>query len=314
MHDLVAIGEVMLRLSIPSPARIETVRQLDVQIGGAEANVAAALARLGLRTAWISAVPASAWGDRIRRELTGHGIDCRGVRVVDGARVGVYFLEFGTAPRPIRVLYDRRDSAFARITPEDVDWELVRRARLVHLTGITPALGPGPRAVVERALREAAAVSFDLNYRAALWTPAEARAFVETVLPGTRHVFMGEAEARTVLELTGSTEAVIEALARRAPKATIALLQGSEGSTVLAEGRLWRPGRTHTVQVVDPVGAGDAYVAGFLWATLGGRSPQAAVDAGAAVAALKCSTWGDVALIDARDVDDLMAGGSDIRR
>jgi 2-dehydro-3-deoxygluconokinase len=314
MHDLLAIGEVMVRLSIPSPARIETVRQLDVQVGGAEANVAAACARLGLRAAWISAVPANAWGDRIRRELTGHGVDCRHLCVIDGARVGVYFLEFGTAPRPIRVLYDRRDSAFVHITPDLVDWEPVRRSRLVHLTGITPALGPGPRAVVERALREATAVSFDLNYRSALWPPAEARAFAEIALPVARHVFMGEAEARTVFGLDGSAEAILASLARLAPKATIALLQGQAGSTVLADGRLWRPTRTHAVQVVDPVGAGDAYVAGFLWATLGGRGPQEAVDAGAAVAALKCSTWGDVALIDARDVDDLLTGGSDIRR
>jgi 2-dehydro-3-deoxygluconokinase len=285
-----------------------------VQVGGAEANVAAACARLGLRTAWISALPANAWGERIRRELGGHGVDCAHVPMVDGARVGVYFLEFGAPPRPIRVLYDRRDSAFARLTPEAIDWEPVRRARLVHVTGITPALGPGPRAIVERVFREAAAVSFDLNYRATLWSPADARAFVESVVPTARHVFMGEAEARTVFVLTGPTEASLDALARLAPKATVALLQGQEGSTVLADGRVWRPTRTHTVQVVDPVGAGDAYVAGFLWATLGGRGPQEAVDAGAAVAALKCSTWGDVALIDARDVADLPAGGADIRR
>ena len=314
MHDLVAIGEVMLRLSIPSPERIETARHLDVQVGGAEANVAAACARLGLRTAWISAVPANPWGDRIRRELTGHGVDCAHVRTVDDARVGVYFLEFGAPPRPIRVLYDRRDSAFARLVPEAIDWEPVRRARLVHLTGITPALGPGPRRVVERALGEAAAISFDLNYRAALWTPAEARAFIDVVLPAARHIFMGEAEARTVLGLTGPGDAIVEALSRLAPRATIALLQGAEGSVALASDRLWRPTRTHAVQVVDPVGAGDAYVAGFLWATLQGRGPQEAVDAGAAVAALKCSTWGDVARIDARDVGDLLAGGSDIRR
>jgi len=314
MHDLVGIGEVMLRLSIPSPARIETARQLDVQVGGAEANVAAACARLGLRTAWVSALPANAWGERIRRELTGHGVDCAHVRMLDDARVGVYFLEFGAAPRPIRVLYDRRDSAFARLTPEAIDWEPVRRARLVHVTGITPALGSGPRRIVEQALREGAAVSFDLNYRSALWAPREAQAFVESALPAVRHVFMGEAEARTVLGLSGAPEAILEVLGRLAPKATVALLQGQAGSTVLADGRLWRPSRTHTVQVVDPVGAGDAYVAGFLWATLNGRGPQDAVDAGAAVAALKCSTWGDVALIDARDVDDLLAGGSDIRR
>jgi 2-dehydro-3-deoxygluconokinase len=314
MHDLVAIGEVMLRLSIPSPARIETTRQLDVQVGGAEANVAAACARLGLRAAWVSGLPANAWGERIRRELTGHGVDCSHVRMLDDARIGVYFLEFGAAPRPIRVLYDRRDSAFARLTPEVIDWEPVRRARLVHVTGITPALGPGPRRIVEQALREAAAVSFDLNYRSALWAPRDARAFAEAVLPAARHVFMGEAEARTVMELSGSAEAIVETLGRLAPRATIALLQGQAGSTVLAAGRLWRPSRTHAVQMVDPVGAGDAYAAGFLWATLSGRGPQEAVDAGAAVAALKCSTWGDVALIDHRDVADLLAGGADIRR
>jgi 2-dehydro-3-deoxygluconokinase len=283
-------------------------------MGGAEANVAAACARLGLRSAWISALPANAWGERIVRELTGHGVDCASVRMVDDARVGLYFLEFGAAPRPIRVLYDRHDSAFAHLTPEAIDWEPVRKARLVHLTGITPALGPGPRRIVERTLREAAVLSFDLNYRNALWAPQDAQTFVQSALPAVRHVFMGEAEARTVFGLSGPPEAIVEALSRLAPKATIALLQGREGSTVLAEGRLWRPSRAHTVQVIDPVGAGDAYVAGFLWAVLAGRNPQEAVDAGAAVAALKCSTWGDVALIDARDVADLLAGGTDIRR
>jgi 2-dehydro-3-deoxygluconokinase len=241
-------------------------------------------------------------------------VDCAHVRIVDGARVGVYFLEFGAPPRPIRVLYDRRDSAFARLTPDALDWEPVRRARLVHVSGITPALGPGPRGIVERVFREATAVSFDLNYRATLWPPAEARAFAEAVLPAARHVFLGEAEARTVFGLDGPVEASLEALARLAPKATVALLQGASGSTALAGGRLWRPTRTHAVQVVDPVGAGDAYVAGFLWATLQGRGAQEAVDAGAAVAALKCSVWGDIALVDARDVADLLAGGADIRR
>src|SRR6266571_1454917 len=89
MHDLVTLGEVMLRLAVPSPARFETARQLDVQIGGAEANVAAACARLGLRTAWLSALPTNPWGARIRRELGGHGVDCAYVRNVEDARLGV---------------------------------------------------------------------------------------------------------------------------------------------------------------------------------------------------------------------------------
>src|SRR5438128_1432023 len=127
MHDLVTLCEVLLRLAIPSPGRFETARQLDVQIGGAEANVAAACARLGLKVAWISALPANQWGERIRRELVGHGVDCAHVRMTEHARVGVYFLEYGVPPRPVRVLYDRQDSAIARLTEGDVDWGSLRR-------------------------------------------------------------------------------------------------------------------------------------------------------------------------------------------
>jgi 2-dehydro-3-deoxygluconokinase len=314
VHDIVGIGEVLLRLSIPSPARFETGRQLDVQIGGAEGNVVAACARLGLRAAWISALPDNPWGERVRRELAAHGVDCAYVRVIPESRMGVYFLEYGVAPRPIRVLYDRRDSAFSRLTPETIDWEPVRRARLVHVSGITPALGDGARRIVERVLQETPAVSFDVNYRAALWRPEAARAFAEQVMPHARYLFLGQAEAETVFKLTGSPEATVEALSRLAPKATVALLQGQEGSTVLDGGRIWRPSRRHTVQVVDPIGAGDAYVAGFLWATLQGRSLQDIVDTAAAVAALKCSTWGDIALVSPRDVEDVLAGGPDVRR
>src|ERR671924_1050067 len=131
MHDLVTLGEVLLRLSVPSPGRFETAHRLDVQFGGAEANVAAACARLGLRTAWISALPEGPWGDRVRKELERHGVDCRYVHTMLSTRLGLYFIEYGAAPRPVRVVYDRRDSAFSRLTPDSVDWEPVRRARLV---------------------------------------------------------------------------------------------------------------------------------------------------------------------------------------
>jgi 2-dehydro-3-deoxygluconokinase len=314
MHDLVTLGEVLLRLALPSPARFETVRSLDVQIGGAEANVAAAAARLGVRVAWISALPDNAWGERVRRELTAHGIDCGGVRTIAGARLGLYFLEYGVPPRPIRVLYDRRESAFARLRAEDVEWEPVRRARIVHLSGITPALGAASRALADRAVAEAGELSFDLNYRATLWAPADARAFAMTVFPRARYLFVGAEEASTVFGLEGTPQATLEALARMAPKATIALMQGADGCTVLDGGRLLRPRRRYTVEVVDPIGAGDAYVGGFLWATLKGRDVPDAIDAGQAVAALKCSMWGDIALVSPRDVDDLLAGGPSVRR
>jgi len=314
MHDLVTLGEVLLRLSVPSPGIMENAHQFDIQIGGAEANVAAACARLGLRVAWISAVPDNVWGSRILRELSGHGVDCAYVSSVGGARLGVYFLEYGVAPRPIRVLYDRRDSAFTRLTVDMVDWKAVRRARLVHVSGVTPALGGSARALVHRLIEEAPACSFDLNYRAALWSSDEAYDFAVSILPRVSHVFLGQTEAHTVFRCDGAPEAMLEAIARLAPKATIVLLRGSEGSIALRDGAYWRPSINPDVKVVDPIGAGDAWVAGYLWATLRGEEIQAAVDAGATVAALKCSIWGDIALITERDVNDVRAGGPDVRR
>ena len=313
-HDLVTLGEVLLRLAIPSPARFETARQLDVQIGGAEANVAAACARLGVRTAWISAVPENEWGGRIIAELSGHGVDCSYVRRMPDARVGVYFLEYGVPPRPTRVLYDRRDSAFARLPVDVVDWRPVREAKIVHLSGVTAALGTSGRALVRKAIAEAQAVSFDVNYRAALWSPASARTFIDEVLPVARYVFLGESEARLVFGLDGSPEAVVEACARLAPNATITLLRGADGSITVDSERLIRPRRRHAVDVVDPVGAGDAFAAGFLWASLRNQSIDDVVDVANAVAAIKCSTWGDIALVTPRDVEEVLAGGPDVRR
>ena len=319
-HDLVGLGEVMLRLAARPPQRLEQASDLDVQIGGTEANVAAACARLGLRTAVISALPAEhAWGDRTVRELTGHGVDCRGVLRRPGQRMGLYFIEYGMTPRPVRILYDRRDSAFSRLVPEDVDWALVRGARLVHLTGVTAALGGNPRDVVRRAIAEAVGagvpVSFDVNYRSRLWSPKEARDFLGEILPRVRHLFIGADDAATVFELEGSPERVLEGLSGLAPTATIALTLGEAGAAVLTAGGIHRPSRRYVVSVVDRVGAGDAFAAGFLWATLIGRDAQQAVDAATALAALKCTIWGDVPIVSRAELEELLATDStEIRR
>jgi len=319
-HDLVGLGEVMLRLAARPPQRLEQAAELDVQIGGTEANVAAACARLGLRTAVISALPSEhAWGDRTVRELTGHGVDCRGVLRRPGQRMGLYFIEYGMAPRPVRILYDRRDSAFSRLVPEDVDWALVRSARLVHLTGVTAALGGNLRDVVRRAIAEAVGagvpVSFDVNYRSRLWSPKEARDFLGEILPRVRHLFIGADDAATVFELEGSPERVLEGLSGLAPAATIALTLGEAGAAVLTASGIHRPARRYVVSVVDRVGAGDAFAAGFLWATLIGRDAQQAVDAATALAALKCTIWGDVPIVSRAELEELLATDStEIRR
>jgi len=115
--DVVAFGETMIRLAVPTGERLETARQLEVGIGGAEANVLVALARLGRRTAWASVLPKQALGERIVRELAWHGVETSLVQWVEQGRVGVYYLDVGIPPRPTTVLYDRTGSAVAAVDP-----------------------------------------------------------------------------------------------------------------------------------------------------------------------------------------------------
>jgi 2-dehydro-3-deoxygluconokinase len=319
-HDLVGLGEVMLRLAAPPPLRLDQAISLDVQIGGSEANVLAAVSRLGLRTGLITALPAEhAWGDRTVRELCGHGVDCAGVLRRPGSRMGLYFVEYGPPPRAVRVLYDRRESALSQLVPDEVDWTLVRGARMVHLSGITPALGENLRTVIRRACREAQGagvpISFDVNYRSRLWSAKEARDFLAEILPAVRYLFIGSDDAATVFELAGAPETVLNGLRKIAPAATIALTLGEAGSAALAASVVHRPSRLYTVTTVDRVGAGDAFAAGFLWRVLQGRSVQEAIDAATALAALKCTIWGDIALVRAVEVEELLASAStEIRR
>jgi 2-dehydro-3-deoxygluconokinase len=200
-----------------------------------------------------------------------------------------------------------------------VDWALVRGARLVHLTGVTAALGGNLRDVVRRAIAEAVGagvpVSFDVNYRSRLWSPKEARDFLSEILPRVRHLFIGADDAATVFELEGSPERVLEGLSGLAPAATIALTLGEAGAAVLTASGIHRPSRRYVVSVVDRVGAGDAFAAGFLWATLIGRDAQQAVDAATALAALKCTIWGDVPIVSRAELEELLATDStEIRR
>jgi 2-dehydro-3-deoxygluconokinase len=314
VHDVVAPGEVMLRLASRTPIRLEQARELDVSYGGTEANVLCALGRLGRRTAWISALPRNVWGERLGRELVGHGVDVSPVVWRESGRIGTYFIEYGVAPRPIRVVYDRLGSAFSTLGEEEVDWSAVRRARVLHLTGIVPALGSRSRRLAERALEEGEAggalVSLDINYRAALWTPEAARACLEPWLARVGLLFVGIEDARRVFGLDGAPEAIAEALRSRAPRATVVLTLGDQGSLVLAD-RTYRPSRLYALDVVaDRVGAGDAFAAGFLHVWLEGREApdwQRAQDWGTALAALKCTMWGDIALVRPGEVEELMA-------
>src|SRR6185503_6441930 len=171
--SVVCFGELLLRLNAPDRELLLQSGQLRVYVGGAEANVAVSLSRLGHSTSMVSVVPDSALGAACIAELRRHGVGTEGVQRVSG-RLGIYFMASGAGHRPSEIVYDRADSAFARTTDESTNWNTtLAGAKWLHISGITPALGAGAAEATLRAARAARAagvsVSFDCNYRAKLW-------------------------------------------------------------------------------------------------------------------------------------------------
>ena len=306
--DVVTLGETMLRLSPPGAQRLEQAAQFDVYVGGSEANVAVGLARLGMRSAWIGRLPKNPLGRRVSSALSAQGVDVSAVVWADEGRVGIYYLEVAGPPRGSRVVYDRQGSAASELKPEEIDWDLFSRARHFHVSGITAALSASCAETVRQALIEArnrgASTSVDINYRSRLWSPDQARRVLQPLL-NVDLVFCTADDARTVFGEQGAPSEVAARLREDWGAKMVVLTLGSEGAVVSGADRLWR-GRGHELQTVDRVGAGDAYVAGFLYGYLKGDIDQAVAYAGA-MAAWKHTEPGDFCWASATDIEMMLA-------
>jgi 2-dehydro-3-deoxygluconokinase len=307
--DFTTVGETMLRLSVPEGERLERVEHLDVWPGGAESNVAVALSRMGFRAAWFSRLPDSPLGRRIGWAIHAGGVDTSAVAWTDDGRVGTYFVEYAPPPRRIEVVYDRKDSAAAQMTPEHIPWEFLLNTRMLHLTGITPGLSSSCLAVTaeacDRARHAGITLSIDVNYRAKLWTPSEA---AEALLPLLRRatlVICGEADAATLFGLEGEAEQVLRDLQRLTGSPMVVLTVGERGALAVTgdDKVLTQPAFPATI--VDRIGAGDAFSAGVLCGLLEG-SLEAGLRYGAAMSAHKLTTFGDMLCATRAEILELL--------
>lgn len=323
IYDLVTFGETMIRLTTTGASRLETTGTLEVAIGGAESNVCVALARLGRRVSWLSALPDNPLGKRIFNELRGHGVNTSRVVWSDTHRAGVYFMEMGARPRPTRVTYDRADSAVAMLKADAIDTEVVVGSRALHLTGITPALSASCAEICLRLAGKAIAASvpliLDVNYRSLLWTPAEAAEGLAELLEQTTIVLCGASDAQTIWGLSGEpSQVATELLDRSSAELAVVTLGESGVCAVSRSGDIFEQ-PSLAVEIIDPVGAGDAFAAGFLHAWLDNRDDiPSALRSGVALAALSMTIPGDLAIITPADLaatlDLLEGGGEDIVR
>ena len=320
-YDLVTFGETMIRLSPPGFRRLEQTTLLEVNVGGSELNVAVAAQRLGLRTAYVTRLTNNPLGRMIANKAREHGVDTSHIVWTDGDRVGVYFVEFGASPRPNSVLYDRRDSAMAKIKPGEVDWdEVFSQARHFHTSGITPALSPtAAEATVEavKAAKDAGlTVSLDLNYRARLWSQEEARKVMEPLTEQADILITTEEDTERVFGIKAeSYERVAELLAERFDLAAVAITiretpsvwRNTWTAIAYANGKLFR-GPKFEIEIVDRVGAGDSFAGGFLYGYLT-EGPEAGVNYGVAISALAQTNPGDLCWATKAEAERLLKGG-----
>ncbi|MBL7258571.1 sugar kinase [Paractinoplanes lichenicola] len=268
---VVTLGETMALVSVPADGLVRG--PAPIGLGGAESNVAIGLARLGTPVTWMSRLGDDGLGAYVRREIRAEGVTVLAAADPDAPTgLMVKELRHGT---PSRVRYYRSGSAASRLTPDDIPDELIAAADVLHVTGITPALGPGPRKTVEHAVEVARAagtlVSLDVNHRRTLWTDDEARSVLTTLLPSVDLLFAGVEEATMLLGSPGPQRDESElgaALASSGP-ATVVIKLGERGALAVSAGELVRAEASPRV-VVDPVGAGDAFVAGYLSALCDG--------------------------------------------
>jgi 2-dehydro-3-deoxygluconokinase len=297
MPDVVTLGECMAVLYPPEPVTLDDTKSLLLDIGGAEANLSIALCRLGRSARFISRVGDDPFGQRMRATLAAEGVDVSALATDSSAPTGVFFREW-LPDGARRVYYYRAASAASRLGPDDLRAELFAGARVVHLTGITPALSASCAAAVSRASELAhaagALVSFDPNYRPKLWSAEAARAALLPLLRQADIILMGHEDAVAVLDTAGDDEAALRAGA--ALGAQVVVLKCAErGAFARAEGRTIHAPAAPVERVIDPVGAGDGFDAGFLAGWLRGDSLEDALRLGARVGAASVQVLGDYA-------------------
>lgn len=227
------------------------------------------------------------------------------VWTADG-RVGTYFVEFGQPPRPTNVIYDREGSAMSEMTLSNFNLTLLDEIRLLHISGITPALSPACRALTEDVLRMAAERgvlrSLDVNYRAKLWSAAEARATLEPLCAGLDVLFITQQDILRLFNRRGAPEETLCWLQAQFKVGVAVLTMGEEGAMALdRDGRFYK-GQAEPTPEVDPLGSGDAFAAGFLYGYLTGGNLESALQLGVSAAALKRTIPGDLALISLEDI------------
>jgi len=292
MTGVLTVGETIALFRSEDAGTLSHERSMRLSIGGTESNVAIGLRRQGVRARWIGRVGHDPLGALITRELRAEGVDLTAI-TDDSAPTGIMVKE-NRAAGITNVMYYRAGSAGSRLSPADVPAEVIRKAALLHVTGITAALSESGLETVRHAVavaRDAGVlVSFDLNYRRALWDPEHAGEVYRELIASSDIVFAGADEAALAVGAAPPIP-LAERLVALGPAQAIVKL-GEQGAVAFVDGVAYKQDAI-PITPVDTVGAGDAFVAGYLAEVIAGNGPQARMLTAARTGAFACLSRGD---------------------
>jgi 2-dehydro-3-deoxygluconokinase len=311
---LVTLGEALAVMSAPEPGPLTVGTTLRLGLAGAESNVAVGVSRLGGSATWIGRVSDDELGELILRELRAEAVTALAVR--DPAPTSLLLRERRTVTHS-RTRYYRTQTAGGRLSPQDIPERIVAGAAVLHITGITPALGEGPAQAVRRAVDIATGagvpVSMDVNFRSLLWSEEEARHALLPLLRRSDLVFASPHEARLAVPEAGDDpQELARALCDLGPGGAVIKL-GAQGAFALLDGKPYQQPAA-PVRVHDSVGAGDAFAAGYLAELLQGAPPEQRLRTAALLGAFAVSTTGDWEGLPRRDELALLDHHDDVIR
>lgn len=306
--DFTTFGEGVLRLSVPPGERIERAKSFDVDVSGTEANVASALSRLGWRCGWVSALPDTPPGRRVEHCFRAHGVDLSGLIWREEGRVSSYYVEYSHPPRPTMVYYDRKDSCFTNLTPNDIDWDYLLDTRHLHISGLSVPLSDGVREIITLALSRAKekgiTTSFDMNYRKLLWDEKEAREHLVPLMNEIDVLFLARRDAMSVLGCEGDVDEIVGQVAQMTGAHNIVISISDDG-VVGWDGSSVQHVKAREVGIVDRIGAGDAMTSGILHGWFDG-SLFKGLRYGTMMAALAMSQSGEAVVTSRTELERLL--------
>lgn len=320
-YDLIGMGEVMLRLSPPGKEKISQSETFEKNAGGSELNVVSGAAMLGLRSAIITKLPKNKMGHFIRNKIRYGNVSDDHI-VYDTSpnnRLGIYYYESGVYPRKSSCIYDRAASSMCSLRMDEIDPDVFNQTKIFHISSITLALDLDLRETALEIIRKfketGTLISFDVNYRATLWSEEEAKSVIESIFPLVDLLFVSEETSRRMLQRKGTLEEIMQGYAKdygcrlvaTTRREVVSPTRHNFNSKILFEGEFYEEQPYNEIEVIDRIGSGDAYLAGVLYGLVKNRDIVSALEVGNALSAVKNTVQGDMSASSIEEIRQVIS-------